>query len=275
MFAQQKKKYVSLGFLHKLSSGWVARYEIWSVGAEAMCTIDHKFSLDNNEVWLQLKQTMCQKEATSWDSGGWGMQFPISISKNARMFTVLRTLYSLKPAASKSGLILESSVLNINIDGVESPHWSSSNEGLVSDDALFKSSQLEADERFDRRDLYLYWFFFQRDSRSLLFVSQDLQTRSMAAIFEIQSSPELVTSVVNSGELKIKGSVLRHPSWCRNFNQVQVIYHPRSPLLGFSFAGRLYLWPYSNRKYLFLHPKNIAGRRLCLHYSCRKPLPYL
>jgi hypothetical protein len=97
----------------------------------------------------------------------------------------------------------------------------------------------------------------------------------MAAIFEIESSPELTTSVVNSGELKIKGSVLRHPSWCRNFNQVQVIYHPWSPLLGFSFAGRLYLWPFSNRKYLSLHLKNIAGRCLFLHYSCGKALPYL
>jgi len=81
----------------------------------------------------------------------------------------------------------------------------------------------------------------------------------MAAIFEIESSPELTTSVVNSGELKIKGSVLRHPSWCRNFNQVKVIYHPRNPLLGFSFAGRLYLWPFDNRKYFLLCPENIGG----------------
>ncbi|KAH6714527.1 hypothetical protein BKA61DRAFT_673850 [Leptodontidium sp. MPI-SDFR-AT-0119] len=244
MFTQQKKKHVSLRKLRDLSTGWIAKYEIWALATEPWCTVDHRFSLDATEVWIQMKQTMCQREENFWETGGWGMQFPMAISKDARMFTVLRTLYSLKPATSKPGLILESSVLGMDFDGLKTSHWSAGDSRVSSDDALFKSSQLEEDERFERRDLYLYWFFFHPDGCSLLFASQDLQTRSMAAVFKLDTTSQ--PSVLNSGELNIKGSLLRHPSWCRNFNQVQVIYHAAYPLLGFSFAGRLYLWAFNN-----------------------------
>ncbi|KAL2075301.1 hypothetical protein VTL71DRAFT_244 [Oculimacula yallundae] len=243
-FTKQKKKHVSLRKLRDLSIGWVAKYEIWALTSEPWCTVNHLFSLDATEVWIQMRQTMCQREADPGASGIWGMQFPMAISKDARTFTVLRTLYSVKPATSKPGLILESIVLDIDFDGLKTPHWSALDSRVSNDDALLKSSQLDEDERFERRDLYLYWFFFHPDGRSLIFASQDLQTRSMAAIFKLDSTSQ--PSLFNSGELNIQGSLLRHPSWCRNFNQVQVIYHAAYPLLGFSFAGRLYLWAFNN-----------------------------
>ena len=37
--------------------------------------------------------------------------------------------------------------------------------------------------------------------------------------------------------------------------KVQEIYHPLYSLLGFSFAGLLYLWPFNNCECFFLHPK--------------------
>jgi hypothetical protein len=252
LFTQQKKKHVSLESLRDLSIGWIARYEIWSLASEIRCTIDHRFSLDSSEVWLQMKQTMCQRETEFDEPGGWGMQFPMAISKNARMFTALRTLYSLNPAISKPGLILETSILDLDFHGVKSPYWLHHDDRIPSDDAVFSSTELEAGERFQRRDLYLYWFFFHPNSSSLLFVCQDLQKKSMAAVFDLKAIPKVQN--FNHGELNITGHLLRHPSWCRNFNQVKVIYHPQYPLLGFSFAGRLYLWAFLNSKSLFLYP---------------------
>jgi hypothetical protein len=116
-------------------------------------TVDHKIALDNTEVWLQIKQTLCQKS----ESGkGWGMQFPMAISKTVGMFTVLRTLYCMKPAISERGLSLESIVLSVDVDGSMSPYWSTTHDGLLDQNGMFMSDQLEADERFERRDLYLY-----------------------------------------------------------------------------------------------------------------------
>jgi hypothetical protein len=191
-----------------------------------------------------MKQTMCQKR----DFGeGWGMQFPMAISKNVYHFLVLRTLYRLKPAESGPGIMIQSTILSMNFNGTISSHWCPDPKGVASDE-LFRVNYLNAEKRFDRRDLYLYWIFFCPDGCYVLFVSQDFHMRSMAAIFRIEDTPKLTAPIVHVNELNVTSNLIRHPEWCRDFNQVQVIHHPIYPLLGFSFAGLLYLWAFKNRK---------------------------
>jgi hypothetical protein len=271
VFTELKIRSVPVRTLRDLSTGWIARYEIWSLASEVKCTVDHKFSLDSNEVWLQMKQTMCQREEGSEEPSGWGMQFPMAISKNARMFTILRTLYSLRPATSTPGLILETSILNLDFDGFENPQWSPQHDKIPNDDVVCRSTDLEADERFQRRDLYLYWFFFHPNSLSLLFISQDLQEKSMAAIFDLTTAPR--ASIINHSELNVTGYLLRHLSWCWNFNQVKVVYHPMHPLLGFSFAGRLYLWCFLNCKYLLFTSGRVLHNTYLNFIAAENPYP--
>ncbi|OCL03838.1 hypothetical protein AOQ84DRAFT_137126 [Glonium stellatum] len=247
-FTQQKSKDVSLKTLRNLSLGWVARYEIWSLAAEPARIVDHRFSLDSKEVWLQMGHSMCNSVEPG-EARGWGIQFPMAISASVRMFTVLRTLYCLKPATSKPGLILDSSILAMEVDGSIPTHWSPDHNPFVRAGDSFESSYLELDERFERGDLYLYWISFHPDDRFILFVGQDLHAPSTAAVFHIQSSKKLAAPCFNCSKLNAEGSLRRHPEWSRDFNQVKVIYHPTNPLLGFSFAGLLYLWPFKNNRH--------------------------
>lgn len=219
---------------------------------QSQFVVDHRIGLDANEVLLQIVQSMCYQEDTENGGGrNWGMQFPLAISADVRMFTVLRSLYCVKPAMKQKGLIMESSTLNMAMsDGKTSPHWSLDKleklAKLKGPKAYVATQELELDERFKGESVYLYWLNFDPSSQYLLFVSQDLQQKSAAATFKIMHEPTLTTTALNHAELRAAGGLTLKPEWSRDFNMVKVAYHKDFPLLGFSFAGMLYLWPFKN-----------------------------
>lgn len=244
--SQEQHKRISLSALRELAKGWIARYELWSIAAEPTRVLDHRFSMGHDEVWLQMKQSLCkQTDSDSQTDSGWGMQFPMAISPNVRMFIVLRTFYCLKPIASQSGLILEASTITMGAQDNLSANWSSRKSGFTTDSAdQVDIAHLDAAYRFQQRDIYLYWMSFHPDGCTLLFVDQDLNGPGTAAILTIESHSGLVTPLLKPFPINSHGSLLLHPEWSRGFNQVKVIYNPVLPLLGFSFAGMLYLWAY-------------------------------
>jgi hypothetical protein len=195
---------------------------------------------------------MCYREDAENGGGcNWGMQFPLAISTGVRMFTVLRSLYCMKPAMKQKGLIIESSTLTMAMnDGKTSPHWT-----LDKFDKLMKlrgpkayvaTEELASDEHFNANTVYLYWINFDPSSQYLLFVSQDLQQKSAAATFKIKHEPALHTKAVNHAELSGAPGLAVKPDWSGRFNTVKIAYHKNFPLVGFSFAGMLYLWPFKN-----------------------------
>lgn len=76
------------------------------------------------------------------------------------------------------------------------------------EDSIFSSDELDEHQRFERRDLYLNWFFFHPDSTSLVFVSQDLQTQSMAAVYGLRNLPE--ETLLNNGRLLLEVFFVTH-----------------------------------------------------------------
>ena len=273
--SQEQHKRISLSALRELAKGWIARYELWSVAAEPTRVLDHRFSMDHEEVWLQMKQSLCKQTDSDSETGsGWGMQFPIAISPNVRMFIVLRTFYCLKPMASQSGLILEASTLNMEAQDNLSSNWSSQKSGFTTDSAdQVDIAHLDASYRFQQGDIYLYWMSFHPDGCSLLFVDQDLNGPSSAAILTIESHSGLVTSLLRPFPINSHGSLLLHPEWSRGFNQVKVIYNPVLPLLGFSFAGMLYLWAYQQGKLLTYSCLTMTPRLIFSIADSKGPVP--
>jgi hypothetical protein len=227
---------------------------------QSQLVVDHRIGLDANEVLLQIVQSMCYQDDIENGRGrNWGMQFPLAISADMRMFTVLRSLYCMKPAMKQKGLIMESSTLSMAMtDGKMSPHWSLDKlEKLVKlkgPKTYVATEELALDERFKGNSVYLYWLNFDPSSRYLLFVSQDLQQKSAAATFEIKHEPTLTTTALNHAGLKGAAALAAKPEWSRDFNMVKFAYHKDFPLLGFSFAGMLYLWPFKNGMLSMLRP---------------------
>ncbi len=207
-FARDKNTTLTYELLQKLSRRWVARYEVWSLTGQSQIVVDHRISLDTDEVLLQIVHSMCYQDDIE-NAGGrnWGMQFPLAISADVRIFTVLRSLYCIKPALKQRGLIMESSTLSMTMnDGRTSPHWSLDKlEKLVElkdPKAYMATEELALDERFKGNSVYLYWLNFDPSSQYLLFVSQDLQEKSAAATFEIKLEPTLTTTALNHAGLK-------------------------------------------------------------------------
>ena len=222
--------------------------------------VDHRIGLDGKEVLLQIVQSMCYQEDTENVAGrNWGMQFPLAISEDVRMFTVLRSLYCMKPAMKQKGLIMESSTLSMAMsNGKTSQHWSLDKlenlAKLKGPKVYVVAEELALDERFKGNSVYLYWLNFDPSNQFLLFVSQDLQQKSAAATFKIEHEPTLTTSALNHAELKAAGGLTLKPEWSRDFNMVKFAYHKDFPLLGFSFAGMLYLWLFKNGMSSMLQP---------------------
>ena len=190
---------------------------------------------------------MCYREELENDGGrNWEMQFPLAISADVRMFTVLRSLYCTAPAMERKSLIMQSITLSMAMnDGRTSSHWNF--------DQLEKVAQLkgpksyvamedfQTDERFKGNSVYLYWINFDPSRQYLLFVAQDLQQKSAAAIFAINHEPALTAIAFNHAELKGTSCLVLKQEWSMDFNVVKCVYHKNFPLLGFSFASMLYL----------------------------------
>ena len=131
-----------------------------------------------------------------------------------------------------------------------SSNWPFRKSGFTTDSAdQVDIAHLDAAYRFQQRDIYLYWMSFHPDGCSLLFVDQDLNGPSTAAILTIESHSGLVTSLLKQFPINSHRSLLLHPEWSRGFNQVKVIYNPVLPLLGFSFAGMFIFGPTNKVSY--------------------------
>jgi hypothetical protein len=72
----------------KTCQGWIARYEIHQIGNETTSKLVWCIALDQNEVFLQLRQSLRLSAL-----GFWKLAFPLSISKDLTVLTVLRKVF--------------------------------------------------------------------------------------------------------------------------------------------------------------------------------------
>ncbi|KAF2177985.1 hypothetical protein K469DRAFT_754797 [Zopfia rhizophila CBS 207.26] len=78
--------------VHILCTGWVARYELWTVADDPVRMADGCIPLDPNEIHLQFQRSMWQDDP-SFAAGHWKLQFPTAISPDTRLICIIRTVY--------------------------------------------------------------------------------------------------------------------------------------------------------------------------------------
>lgn len=100
--------------LLKLScQGWIARFELHPLGDETALRTDFQIPLDQHEVWLHVKQSLHYSEKTL------EMALPLAISRDLRMFTITRYLFSWKPATAFVQASIESVFIPLSCDSYD------------------------------------------------------------------------------------------------------------------------------------------------------------
>ncbi|KAF4633605.1 hypothetical protein G7Y89_g4513 [Cudoniella acicularis] len=111
-------------------------------------------------------------------SSGWTGQyerylFALAIGPNTQYFTVLRNLYVVTPANSKSAARYSSIPLALEFNNTNEMYWEPVKERLEKGDMFAK--YIRIDDRVERqRSLksYLYWIFFDHKTQHICFVDQ-------------------------------------------------------------------------------------------------------
>lgn len=158
-------------------------------------------AIDANEVVLQLTQSlMCS-------SSGAVLQFPISLSSDGQVFTILRTVYRLRSTSEE--LDVNSHVLDFN---ASHPFW---------------QPRVPSKWKAHANNLYLYWLYFDDQGQYLCCVEQFLHDDLIVRAFRynrtqiIDTAPQFISQVsIPLG----RGFVEHYPG--RNRREFELAYHP-------------------------------------------------
>lgn len=135
------------------TDGWIARYEIWSVGLSPKRLSFKDIPLDKVEVRLQLLPSFERKTQ-------WNVQFPITISPDLRCLAVLRTVYWLEPKRGGGETMLHSARLDLNLNTYLARMWNARSYTGIQE-------QWEGDSAF-----YTYWIRFSASGNKMLFMDR-------------------------------------------------------------------------------------------------------
>ncbi|KAK7190286.1 hypothetical protein PSPO01_04007 [Paraphaeosphaeria sporulosa] len=228
-----------INVLKQLSSGWVARYQIFSIANDPELLFEMDCPLEQPKVWTQIRQSLW-KEGDSNAAENFRLQCPVAICSSLRRFAVLGDVYS--PQASPgSGSSYQLASIVPSFNEVLRHNWSYMSPDSTQNTfhACYEAATLDSWVHRNCR-LYLYWVWFSLDGKYLFYVDKAPSQPSSLAIWDLgqdDSSPTL--QLINSGSLTLY----------RGMKEVYCdagTFHPTQNLLLFSLVGSVYLWPFDH-----------------------------
>ncbi|PSN59982.1 hypothetical protein BS50DRAFT_681838 [Corynespora cassiicola Philippines] len=152
----QKQQIPSALLKDECVCGWIARYEIWSIGESPKRLLFHEIRLQDNEVRLQLLQSL---KTYSINAPDWNIQFPLTIDPNLYQFGILRTVYRLSRKEGKPEGQVKSFTLDLNLDSEAERNWNPL--------SIYCS---ELNRVGTHVPVYNYWIRFGADGSRLFFI---------------------------------------------------------------------------------------------------------
>jgi hypothetical protein len=209
-------------WLQHCSVGWKARYEVWSICDSPSRVRDIEISLEDDEVWLQMQQSLI------WKAGPL-LQFPLAISFDLKHFTILRTIFVL------SGLSADETTppRTLRIDLA----FSHSIIACWMQDLY--NQCLTGRWWFRQAGTYLYWMKLSGDGRYVFFMDTQPRKPINFAVFELSRGTEVSLRLLNGFSTERSLSVET-----RTMDNMSAVFHPEMPLLAFSFFKAVLLWPF-------------------------------
>ncbi|KAK0627295.1 hypothetical protein B0T14DRAFT_134399 [Immersiella caudata] len=243
----------------KLSAGWIARYEVWSVDETtriAGCDIP----LSPTEILLLLRQSFRESSSKQPLPGGPAVNgplpsvpgingppaergaercdqnleisFPASIGHDCRTVCLLRTIYNIRPS-SENDRILRSYVLPLQNLSFSGAKWTSQ----LSTFDPGELSYLPEVFRAAWRDWYTYSLSFSPDGRYLCFADYQKPCITQLAVFEVSYGARFEARLVHS-------TMVRH----RPPRVSEMKFHPRLSLLAFLSENKVWIWDFLDGK---------------------------
>ena len=218
--------------------GWRARFELHPLGDETALIADIQIPLDQDEVWLHVRQSLHYSEQAL------EMALPLAISRDLGMFTVMRYLFSWKPATASVQALFESVFIPLSYDSCD----------MAGHDCLFQETQTADGNNLCGRPVqlsrarYTYAISFSQNTRYLVFSdhvdSKVAEVASNLVVLEIRIHDRLSLSFVQSQKMPFQKSRTRPVT--------DFIFHPRKGFLLYFHRnteqdGRLVVGPFEDR----------------------------
>jgi hypothetical protein len=210
------------------SYAWSMRYEIWSIANES-CLGEVEISLDQREVWLAMRQMLHEEHM-----GDWKFSFPMAISSNGGLVTILRTVYSLRLV---NGVVTWKTAL-IQTDPTNTLlHWREHQE-------LFHPKHpwmCEHTFTFKYRNRYSYSVTISATDTYLLLTDIVLNGTSINQILVFQIHQKDKLEIKEVARLPILNQIL--------FKSVETVFHPEVALILVSDKQHVYFWNFLDGNY--------------------------
>lgn len=222
--------------LKRLSAGWTARYQVFSIENEPELVFDLECHLDKLQIWTQIRQSLW-KDGPGTVADTCRLQFPISIGKSLQRFSVLRDVYTPyhesdgKPASQIATLPLEFN------DAVQDA-WmgvTGGNYDLEANPEKFLS--LDSWTHRNCR-LYLYWVWLSMDSRYAFFIDKAPSKSNNIAVYDLDATDSTSAPLL----LNYLSAHLYRGN--KEIHCDAVTFHPIHALVVFTVLGCVYLWAY-------------------------------
>ena len=246
VFYQQGKSDISFQELRAYSSGWTARYEIYTI-QDSKRLIDLNIPLDTNEVWYQILHSLWRR------FGRWVIQFPVCISPSGRSITVLRILYSLDINISESTIGYKSQLLSIEKNEAIGLIWRKTRgeHGSLAPPSTYENPQ-DISTRLDRgscHGLYTYWVFYSPDEHFLCFIDQTCSNTNSLVLFTLHLGQKSMSNLTAQEQVWLRqhdpmDSQCLRAIW-DDRKEFELCFHATYPLLAFSAAGSILLWNFN------------------------------
>ena len=213
--------------IRRACEGWTAMCNIFSSENKVTPLAQIEISLDAEEVWVQVRQSIRLDY-----SGNWAIRFPLSISDDGLCFMVLRTMFRLNPQSATEPACCKSFKLPLSFsEKFEESWWEHFHEFYTP-----VKSHSPIQTILSRRCEHFYMTKFSSDNH-LFFADWEFGKGGHLAVFQITVSEALQADLVG----------LWAHSDVAHLTSTRVAFHPTKPIVSF-WDLYVRLWHYGKRK---------------------------
>jgi len=232
----------SLSELKDACSGWVAQYQIFTTDRNPRLTIDISISLDENEIFLHMHQSLwfgtCIPHSPQELDSLFKIQFPVTIGPSLDTFTVLRDVYTVHPDNAYLDRSYTASRIDFDFNPEAAQRWQTSyftTKLAKRMECLTWGCSKDAIPAVT--ETYAYFLTFAPDGHYLLFRDEEEKNSANLVLFELQDPIQGFWSLVAWTQRLLPVGKQVSLSFCQN-----------QPLAAISFEAQVYLWPFKSGK---------------------------
>lgn len=220
----------------ELSKGWLIRFEAISIKTRSQ-VVCHDIPLPEVDVFIRA----CESYA------GDAIQIPISLSRDCRFFSVLRTIYHVIPNNRGTGIVHVSQSLPVDtILQTLCNHKDASNITF-------------ADFRRTRQtygQIPLFWIFFDEQGQNLCYAEQKRYELCKFMVFSVASgsdqkgAPRIHISPVAQRRAQTRDLAKQYPATSvQDEREFGLCFHPSLPLIAFTSSMSTKVWDFSTGEF--------------------------